>query len=319
MVHLITGGSGYLGVAIARKLAQKDVPVRIYDLSRSNRLPAEVEFAQGDVRDIDKLKRAMADCAAVHHLVGIMPQARASRERMQAVNVGGTENVLRGASETGMKRVVFVSSSEVYGRPQSIPIKEDDPLEPICEYGRNKVASEKLCYEYREKTGIEVVILRPPTIVGPEMDEPTFLRSLEMARRGRFVCIGPGDHRFQMSYVDDVAEACILASQREGVDGDVFNIGAEGTLPFKKQLQEVARYLKKEPKVRSIPSGLFKTIMKILYPFGLSPLEPEHLHLLDADFVMDVSKARTMLGWIPTRTDLEMLIETYEWYHSARQ
>ena len=318
MVHLITGGSGYLGVAIARKLLQQDVPVRVYDLARSARLPENVEFVHGDVCDFDKLKEAMAGCVAVHHLVGIMPQARASQERMQAVNVGGTENVLRSASEAGVKRVVFVSSSEVYGCPKSIPIKEDDALAPICEYGRNKLASEKLCREYRDRTGIEVVILRPPTIVGPEMDEPTFLRSLEMARRGHFVCVGPGTHRFQMSFVDDVAEACILASQRDGIDGEAFNIGAEGTLPFRKQLEEVAKYLNKEPKIRSIPSGLFKTIMKILYPLGLSPLEPEHLHLLDADFVMDVSKARTMLGWTPTRTDLEMLIETYEWYQSIR-
>ena len=317
MTHLLTGGSGYLGVAIARKLARDGVPVRVCDLERSDRLPEKVEFVRGDIRDSGGIGEAVSDCEVVHHLVGIMPQARASRETMQAVNVGGTENVLRAASECGLKRVVFVSSSEVYGRPRSIPVKEDHPLEPIGEYGFNKVAAERLCHEYRSRTGVEVVILRPPTIVGPEMDEPTFLRSMEMARRGRFVCVGRGDHRFQMAYVDDVAEACVLASQKKGVSGEVFNIGAEGTLPFREQLEEVAKYLGRKPKVRSIPAGLFKGIMKILHPLGLSPLEPDHLHLLDSDFVMDVNKAREKLGWTPTRTDLEMLIETYEWYQSV--
>jgi len=318
MTQLITGGSGYLGVAIARKLRQQDVPVRVYDLARSERLPKDLEFVRGDIRDFDGVSDAVADCDVVYHLVGIMPQARAPQETMQAVNVGGMENVLRAASEQGTKRIVFVSSSEVYGRPRSIPVREDHPLEPIGEYGRNKVAAEKLCREYREETRVETVIVRPPTIVGPEMDEPTFLKNLEMARRGRFFCVGRGDHRFQMAFVDDVAEACILASQKAEVDGEVFNIGAEGTLPFRKQLEEIARYLGKRPKVRSIPAGLFKGIMRILYPLGLSPLEPDHLHLLDSDFVMDVSKAREKLGWTPTRTDLEMLIETFEWYQKTR-
>jgi len=318
MTQLLTGGSGYLGVAVARKLTRQRVPVRVYDLERSDRLPEEIEFVEGDVRDFSRVGEATTGCDVVHHLVGIMPQARASRETMQAVNVGGTENVLRAASERGVKRVIFVSSSEVYGRPKSIPVREDHPLEPIGEYGRNKVEAEQRCREYRAKTGIETVILRPPTIVGPEMNEPTFLKSMEMARQARFFCVGRGDHRFQMAYVDDVADACILASRQEGVGGEAFNIGAEGTLPFRKQLEEVARYLGKRPKVVSIPAGLFKGIMRILYPLGLSPLEPDHLHLLDSDFVMDVSKAKEKLGWTPTRTDLEMLIETYEWYQSTR-
>jgi nucleoside-diphosphate-sugar epimerase len=318
MTHLLTGGSGYLGVAIARTLAERGVPVRVFDLTRSERLPEGTEFIQGDIRDLDVLKGAVAGCDVVHHLVGIMPQARVPQRTMQAVNVGGTENVLRAASEQGVKRVVFVSSSEVYGRPQDIPIKEDDPLKPIGEYGRNKVAAEALCRDYSARGKVEAVILRPPTIVGPEMDEPTFLRSMEMARRGRFLCVGSGDHRFQMAFVDDVAEACVLAASKDDITDEAFNIGAEGTLPFRIQTEEIAKHLRLEPKIRSVPLWLFKGIINILIPLGLSPLEPDHLHLLYADFVMDVSKARTMLGWKPTRTDLQMLIETYDWYQNSR-
>lgn len=314
MVQLLTGGGGYLGVALARKLAGAGMAVRVYDLRRSERLPEETEYFSGDIRDFDSLKKAMAGCGVAHHLVGIMPQARASRETMHAVNVGGTENVLRAASECGVKRVVFVSSSEVYGIPRAIPIPEDHPLGPIGEYGRNKVAAEKLCRDYSGAGNVETVILRPPTIVGPEMDEPTFLRSMEMARRGRFLCVGSGSHRFQMAYVDDVAEACALAAHTEGIDGEAFNIGAEGTLPFRRHMEEIAKHLGRRPKIRSIPLWLFKGIMKLLIPLGLSPLEPDHLHLLYADFVMDVTKAKRVLGWSPTRTDLDMLIETYDWY-----
>jgi len=317
MVQLLTGGSGFLGVALARKLAGQGATVRVFDLACSPRLPEDVEFIKGDVRDLDELKETVASCDVVHHLVGIMPQARAPREAMQAVNVGGTENVLRAASEEGVKRVVFVSSSEVYGQPQTIPMPEDHPKEPIGEYGRNKVVAEKLCHEYREKKGIEVVILRPTTIVGPEITEPTFLKTMKMARSAPFICVGKGDNRFQNVYVDDVAEACVLASQKPGIDGEAFNLGSVGTLSFKKQMEEMARYLNRRPKVYSIPAGLFKGIMRVLYPLGLSPMEPDHFHLADADFVMDVSKAGEKLNWVPTRTNLEMIIETYEWYHKT--
>jgi nucleoside-diphosphate-sugar epimerase len=314
MVQLLVGGSGYLGVALAGRLLQRGIQVRVYDLVRSPQLPDEVDFIGGDVRDLDRLREVTAGCDIVHHLVGIMPQARASREIMQAVNVKGTENVLRAASDQGAKRVVFASSSEVYGRPRTIPIKENDPLEPIGEYGYNKVAAEQLCHTYRKETGIEAIILRPPTIVGPGMTEKTFFRNMEMARRGRFICIGSGNSRFQMLHVDDAAEACALAAEKDDVDGEAFNIGSEGTLPFRKQLEEIARRLGREARIRSIPTLLFKGIIRILQPLGLSPLEPDHLHLLYSDFVMDVTKARERLGWVPTKTNVEMLIETYDWY-----
>jgi nucleoside-diphosphate-sugar epimerase len=318
MVHLITGGSGYLGVAVARKLIERGDEVRVYDLAPSDRLPESVEFLEGDVRDVEGLGSAVNGCDVIHHLVGIMPQFRAPKETMRAVNVGGMENVLRAASAANVKRVVFVSSSEVYGRPRFIPIRETDPLEPIGEYGRNKVAAEDVCRKYSGATSLEVVILRPPTIAGPEMNEPTFLRNMEMARRGHFFCVGRGDHRFQMIHVDDAAEACVRASRKDGIDGEAFNIGAEGTLPFRRQLEEIAQHLGKTPRVRSIPTALFKLVTKILRPIGLSPLEPDHLHLLYADFVMDVSKAKEKLGWVPVKTDLQTLIDTYDWYESTR-
>ncbi len=98
MTQLLTGGSGYLGVALARKLAGQEIAVRVYDLRRSERLPEQVECFRGDIRDFGSVKEAMTGCEVAHHLVGIMPQARASRETMQAVNVAGTENVLRAAT-----------------------------------------------------------------------------------------------------------------------------------------------------------------------------------------------------------------------------
>ena len=261
MTWLLTGGSGFLGVTLAKKILGQGKKARVFDLTRSPRLPEEVEFLPGDIRDSEKVKPALAGCEVVFHLVALMPQAHARPATMQAVNVGGTKNVLAAASEQEVKRVVYLSSSEVYGRPQIAPMPESHSLAPIGEYGRNKVAGEKLCHEFRRQSGIEVVILRPTTLVGPGMTEPTFLRSLRLARHAPFFCLGKGENRFQMVHVEDVAEACRLAATKEGVDGEAFNLGSEGTLSFREQLRELAKYLGRKPKVYSVPAGFFKGIL----------------------------------------------------------
>jgi len=314
MTQLLTGGSGFLGPVLAQKLVARGERVRVYDLQRSPRLPAEAEWVAGDIRDAEKVAAAMAGCEIVCHLPALMPQAHASRAVMQAVNVGGTENVLKAAKAAGVKRVVYLSSSEVYGRPQIVPMPEDHPLAPVGEYGRNKVAGEELCRDYRGRTGIEAVILRPTTLVGPWMTEPTFLRSLKLARSAPFFCLGRGDNRFQMVYVGDVAEAGVIAARKPGIDGEAFNLGSEGTLPFKAQLEELAKYLGREPRVHAVPVGLFKAALRLLNLVGRSPLEPDHFLLADSDFVLAITKAKETLGWTPTKTNLEMIVETYEWY-----
>jgi len=316
MKALIVGGSGFLGVALAQRLLQKGATVAVYDLARSPELPPAAEFIAGDIRDRDKLRSAAAGRDTVFNLVGIMPQARASDEVMRAVNVTGAENALIAAAEAGARRLVFVSSSEIYGAPRTSPIGEDHPQTPIGEYGRNKVEAEALCQDYRRRTGLQVVILRPSTIVGPGITEPTFVKGMKYSGWMPLCCVGPGDNRFQMVELGDTAEACLLAAEKDGVDGEAFNLGAEGTLPFKRQLEELAKYLGRQPRVFCVPAGPFKAVMRLLTRLRLCPMEPDHYELADADYVMDVRKAARMLGWRPTKTNLEMIHETYDWHRN---
>lgn len=316
-MQLLVGGSGFLGATLARRLIERGEPVRVFDRARSSRLPEGAEFRQGDVRDRAALAATARGCEIVFHLVGIMPQARMPEPEMRAINVGGLENTLAAAAGARVKRVVFLSSSEVYGRPMFSPMTEDHPLAPMGEYGRNKVSGEELCRRYRREEGLSVVMLRPTTIVGPEMTEPTFLRGMAAAHWAPFFSIGSGEHRFQMVYVGDVAEACILASRREGVDGEAFNLGSERTLCFRDQLRALAEHLGRRPKIYSLPVGLFKGIMRTFHLLGIAPMEPDHYELADADFVLDIAKARDRLGFRPSKTNLEMIYETYEWYRGT--
>src|SRR3990172_1871631 len=157
--YLITGASGYWGERLAKRLIESGERVRGVDIARAKTLHNDVEFIQGDVRDADKLRDAAKGCEVVYHLVGIMPQARAPKDAMIAINVGGTKNAIDAAVSAGAKRFVFASSSEVYGEPIDVPMKETHARAPIGEYGRNKVEAEDLCMNYLADKKIELAIL----------------------------------------------------------------------------------------------------------------------------------------------------------------
>ncbi len=312
---LITGGCGFLGFALARKLSGTRERVRLMDISAPPERLSGAEFFHGDICDTKMVEEACRGCNAVVHLVGIMPQAKAPREKMRAVNVGRTKNLLDGAVKNKIKRVVFVSSAEVYGFPERIPIREDDRKEPIGEYGRNKLEAERLCIEYMKNYGIEVAILRPSTIVGPGIREPLFRKFLQLAPKNMpLFYLSPGKNYFQMTSLSDCVNACILALKKDGINGEAFNIGADGTLPMKEQLLELKRRAGIKSALIPLPAGLTKFIMSILHPLGLSPLEPDHFHLADADYVMDCTKAKQLLEWKPEKTNIDMILEALEWY-----
>lgn len=317
---LITGGSGFLGAALARRLIESGERVRNLDITAPPETLQGCEFFQGDIRDARRVEEACRGCSAVFHSVGIMPQARAPRAVMQAVNVGGTRNVLDGAVKNGVTRVIFASSAEVYGFPERIPIPEDSRKAPIGEYGRNKLEAEGMCLDDMKHHGLETVILRPSTLIGPGITEPLFLRFLGLASRDKpLFYLSPGTSLFQMTSLSDCVEACIRAWKTPGIGGEAFNIGADGTLPMKEQIMELKARAGIRSRVFPLPAGPVKLAMRLLHPLGLSPLEPDHFHLADVDYVMDCNKAKTLLGWAPAKTNLDMIAEAFDWYKNTRQ
>jgi nucleoside-diphosphate-sugar epimerase len=322
MRHLITGGSGFLGWRLARAIIVAGDTVRVYDLARSDDLPAEAEFVQGDVRDREGLAKAAQGMEAVHHLVGLMPQARASDEVMQAVNVEGTRNALEASVQAGARRFVFLSSMEVYGFPERSPFDEEHPKRPIGTYGRNKVEAEEMCLCYYKERGLATVSLRPSTLVGPGINEPTFLDLLGLIDHPPpvFPLPGGGKSRFQMTEVGDCVSACLKAASQDNIAGEAFNIGADNTLSMKEQVKEIFKAMDKSPpRFISIPSGLARVALLFAYRLGLSKLEPDHIRLMDTDMVMDCAKAKRLLDWQPAKSNLDMIVETYEWYRKEKR
>ena len=318
MTKLVTGGSGFTGVALIKKLLERGDQVRCYDLARSVELPAQAEFVEGDIRDLEKIRSAAKGCETVFHLVGIMPQAKAAKEVMQAVNVGGTENVLKASAEAGVKKIVYLSSSEVYGDNGLKESKEDSAKNPLGEYAFNKIETEKLCRDYTQKYGIAISLIRPSTLVAAGITERFFLLALKALTSGFPLAYPyPGRNKFQMTYLHDCVSACLLCEEKIQSGCEAFNIGADNTLPWRDEIKELARLTGKSGLVIPVPFALVKPIFKFLDLVGLPLLEKEHYMLMEKDVVMDCSKAKQVLGWKPMKTNVEMLLEVFQWYQQT--
>jgi len=307
---LITGISGYLGRNLAKELLKQNWQVNGFDLIKLkefNNLP--LKFFLGDIRDYEKLSSATKNVEVIFHLVGIMPQAKATAKTMNAINVGGTRNVLKQAVKNKVKRVVFLSSCEIY-RWDKVPAKESLNENPRGIYGKNKLACELLGKKYSQKYGIEFISLRPSTIVGKNMTDYLFRNVMKgILKLPCFFYLGDGSNRFQMSATSDVVSACILAAEKENLKFEIFNIGADNPPPLKKQIKQIAKKLGLTKKYISLPAKPTKIFLHFLSKLGVSPFVPDHFEVMDKDIVMDCSKAKEILGWKPKISNVDMIVE----------
>jgi nucleoside-diphosphate-sugar epimerase len=313
-VNLITGGSGYFGSLLLRKLRERGEPCRVFDLNDANDRPPEVPYIRGDVSDLESVRRACAGVEVIHHNVAQVPLAR-HRHLFESVNVRGTENVLRAALEANVRKVVYTSSSAVYGVPERNPVTEETPPRPAEPYGRSKLEGERLCRQYAER-GLDVTIIRPRTILGHGR-LGIFQVLFEWVRQGALIpVLGRGDNLYQFVHADDLAEACLLAGQAAGPD--TFNCGAEHFGTMRQGLEALCRHAGTGATVRGVPMRPAIWAMTLTTALGLSPLGPYHALMYGRSLYFDIRKATRVLGWRPRYANDQMLCESYDWYLANR-
>ncbi len=271
----------------------------------------------GDVSDAGSVSEAMRDCEAVFHLAAALAQFERDEKRMRRVNVDGTANVLAEAQRHGVEKLVYVSSVEVYGVDVPVPCPEDAPLNPVCQYGRDKAEGEELCMRYHDE-GMNITIFRPPTINGPGQNEPFLIDQIRAISRGKATLLpGGGRTRLQMVHVDDVARAILMALEKEESRGAVMNLGSDDVPTLRELVSALYRHAGKKEKFISVNAALARAAVKLLSRMGISPLEPQHLEIALRDYVFDNTRAKEVLGWRPTRDDVETAVETYDWFVSG--
>ncbi|MEK7208042.1 MAG: NAD-dependent epimerase/dehydratase family protein [Patescibacteria group bacterium] len=314
----ITGGAGFLGINLARFLLAHAENVVSYDLAPFDYPERRrIREIQGDIRDFEKLHWSMRGADFVVHAAAALPLY--AKEEIRSTDIDGTRNVCEAARQCGIKRLIHLSSTAVYGIPVHHPLYEDDALDGVGEYGKAKIAAERVCEEYRTK-GMVIPILRPKSFIGPER-LGVFALLYEWASEGRgFPLIGNGRNRYQLLDVEDLCRAIYLcATLPEGAANDTFNIGAREFQTMREDWQAVLDHAGYGKKLRALPEAPVVLSLRILEKLRLSPLYKWVYETAAKDSFVSIKKAETKLGFCPAYSNREALIRNYEWYLAHRE
>jgi nucleoside-diphosphate-sugar epimerase len=263
---LVTGGAGFIGSNLARALLERGDEVRVLDnFSTGNRANLEgldVEIVEGELRSYERVHNAVRGTAVVYHLgaLGSVPRSVQDPLTSSAVNVEGTLNVLLAARDEGVRRVVFSSSTSVYGSSRQLPTREDNPPDPISPYGVAKLAAERYCVSFsRVYESFETVVLRYFNVFGPRQSPfsqysaaiPLFITAIDAGRPVNVY--GDGEQSRDFTYVGNVVDATLRAGEAAGASGEIFNVAAGSPVSINRMADTIGEILGKPVEKRYLP------------------------------------------------------------------
>lgn len=268
MIHLVTGGAGFIGSHLVRQLLERGERVRVLDNystgSRVNLagLEPDIEVLEGDLRSYERVHAAVRGCEVVlhHGALPSVPRSVQDPATTNAVNVDGTLNVLLAARDVGARRVVFASSSSVYGNDGPLPRVESLRPDPVSPYAVSKLAAESYCASFTRVYGIETVCLRYFNVYGPRQSPTSQYaavvpRFVAAVRDGRPVTIhGDGEQTRDFTYVSDVVDGALRAAAYEGELPTVLNIAAGGATTVQQLADAIGSLLGAEVRREQLPA-----------------------------------------------------------------
>jgi UDP-glucose 4-epimerase len=264
---LVTGGAGFIGSNLVRALLERGDDVRVLDNfstgQRTNLDGLEVEIVEGELRSYERVHNAVRGTEIVFHLgaLGSVPRSVQDPLTSGAVNVEGTLNVMLAARDEGIRRVVFASSSSIYGNQPELPLRESMAPDPISPYGVAKLAAERYCVSFsRVYHSFETVVLRYFNVFGPRQDPnsqyaavvPLFITAI--AAGEPVTIFDDGEQSRDFTFVDNVVAANLLAADADGVSGRIFNVSAGGPVTVNALAETIGRLLDKPVERRYLPA-----------------------------------------------------------------
>jgi UDP-glucose 4-epimerase len=314
---LVTGADGFIGSHVVERLVALGARVRAFCVYNSqgswgwlDEAPAEVRAALdvrlGDIRDAGCVEAACREVDVVLHLAALIsiPYSYTAPHSFIETNVSGTLHVLEAARRHGVRRVVHTSTSEVYGTPATLPIRETHPLHAQSPYAASKIGADQLALAYHASYGTPVTVLRPFNTYGPRQSTravlPTMLAQLLEGRR--VVDLGRLDTKRDLTYVSDTVEGFVRAAEAPGIEGRVVQLGTGRSVSIGELFALACRTLGVEASPR--------TDERRLRP------DPSEVLVLESDPAL----ARELLGWTPEVTLEVGIRRTADWIktHAAR-
>jgi nucleoside-diphosphate-sugar epimerase len=309
---LVTGGSGFFGGVLKRRLLAEGYTCVNYDLLPDADSLHGLVSVEGDLRDAALLEKVFREnhFDAVIHCAAMLAHGKIERDQLWTSNVDGTVNLAKACRDAGVKKLVFISTNCLWASNLGHPVTEAETPNPIEIYGQSKLAAEKALAKY---TGdLDIVTLRCPTII--DSGRLGLLAILfEFMNDGNTIwVVGDGSNRYQFIYAQDLATACIRGLDFKG--SETFHVGSDHVKTLREVYEAVIRNAGSRSKVRSLPKAPTLAAMKLAHKLKVSPLGPYHYQMIAEDFLFDTTKAQTLLQWKPTLTNEEMLTRAYQYY-----
>ena len=311
MKVLVTGGSGYFGSLLIDKLLSKGYEVGSLDINKPDTYG--LRFHQMDIRDSNKLYDILKGYDIIFHNVAQVPLAK-DKKLFWDVNVEGTRTLCEIALRQGVKKLIYTSSSAIYGVPKNNPVDENTIPSPGEHYGKAKLEGEKICKKYSNR-GLQVSIIRPRTILGHGRLGIFSILFKWLSEGVDIPVLNNGDNVYQFVHADDLADACILASEKENLFS-TYNIGAADFGTMRQTLEHLCEYADTGSKVYSLPLRPVEIGMNILSKLRLIPLGPYHSLMYGRSLYFNINKAIKDLNFKPQYSTDEMFRESYDWYLS---
>lgn len=325
MKILVTGGTGFTGKALVRRLIEEGHQVVALDYKEGIKTQEirdwGAEVVLGSVTDMDVVRRAVKGVEVVHHVAAAFREMDVPESYYHEVNVGGTRNVLQASLDEGVRKVIYCSTCGVHGNVDHPPAGEDAPIQPADYYQRTKWEAEPIAREFYER-GLPTTILRPAAIYGPGDPERFYLIFRRVAK-GTFPMFGNGKTYYHPVYIDNLVDAFVLAMQEGKGDGEAYLIADEQYLEIEDLVRRVGKALGVDVKIPHYPVWpvivVGHIVEKACKPFGINPpIFPRRVDWYRQNRAFRIDKAKRDLGYQPRIGIDEGLRRTAEWYRQEK-
>ncbi len=308
---LVTGGSGYYGSLLIDKLINKGYVVSSLDINEPDYIEKLFKFYKIDITNKKSLIEIFSGYDIIFHNAAQVPSIK-NKKLFWEVNYEGTKNICEAALLNNVKKIVYTSSSAIYGIPEKNPVFENTNPKPLEDYGKAKLAGEEFCRDFCNK-GISISIIRPRTILGHGR-MGIFSMLFKWISQGIDIpVLNGGGNIYQFVHAEDLADASILASLKEEKYSS-YNVGAVDYKTMRQTLEELCDYAGTGSRVYSLPLRPIEIGMNLFSSIGLSPLSPYHSLMYGRSLYFDISKIEKDLGFTPKHSTTDMFRQSYDWY-----